>query len=298
MTDSNTTYKIVPSSEKYTFLVVDDEQEVVEILADTLQQKYQKAKVFTATDGQQAMTKFRNSRPSMLITDLSMPKVSGNELLSNILTMPETSSIPVIIISGLSREDRYINEIFNGRFRFLPKPFRAHELIELVEHMFQNPIKPNDRFRVDANLLNAFLTGAIQTFKKACSIETKKLSPSIRAADQASGDYSYAYSFTSKHFNGMVSVCFSLKDALALQSECEKDDKKIDDAFFDSIAQNMTTEIEESLLRAGHSIKLGAPVKNTEAGHRIKTPANANTIILPLQATTTGWKFNLELTLS
>lgn len=296
-THDTDSYKIIPSSKRYTFLVVDDEPDVVEIIADTLKKKYRKAHIFTATDGQQAMTKYRNSPPSMLITDLSMPKVSGNELITNILSTNTSSEMPVIVISGLSREDRYISEILNGRFRFLPKPFRAHELLRLVDHMFENPINPNMKFKVDVEFLNAFLAAAITAFEKTHSIAMEKVQPTVRSAEYISGDYSFTYSFGTKDFRGLYSICFAKDSALQYQAQAGETTDAVDESLLEVIARDIAAETEESLLKIGHTVKLESPLKQFEDGHRVETNLDANTIVLPLKSTDKGWQFALELTL-
>lgn len=296
-THDSDSYKIIPSSKRYTFLVVDDEPDVVEIIADTLKKKFRKSHIFTATDGQQAMTKYRNSPPSMLITDLSMPKVSGNELITNILTANPGGDMPVIVISGLSKEDRYINEILNGRFRFLPKPFRAHELLRLVDYMFDNPIKPNIKFKVDAEFLSAFLSGTMNAFEKTHSIAMEKVQPFVRSADYRSGDYSFTYSFGTKDFRGLYSICFDKANALQYQAQAGESTESVDESLLEVIARDIASETEETLLKVGHAVKLESPLKRFEDGHKVDTNMDGNTIVLPAKSTEKGWQITLELTL-
>ena len=80
----------------YRVLVVDDDSAVLQISALVLKQRG--FEVRTASDGFQALAELRRSMPDVIISDLSMPNMSGFELLS--VVRRRFPHIPVIAISG------------------------------------------------------------------------------------------------------------------------------------------------------------------------------------------------------
>ena len=80
----------------YRILVVDDELSILEMSAMVLQSKGYEVR--TATDGFGALVELRRSLPDILISDLSMPNMSGFELLS--VVRRRFPHLPVIAISG------------------------------------------------------------------------------------------------------------------------------------------------------------------------------------------------------
>ena len=80
-------------------LVVDDELDVREFLADLLTD--QGYSVRQAADGVQAMELIKEGKPDLILLDLLMPKETGTNLYRKIHQKKELEKIPVIVISGL-----------------------------------------------------------------------------------------------------------------------------------------------------------------------------------------------------
>lgn len=60
--------------------------------------------VDSATNGAEALEKLAQSHPAVIITDLQMPKMSGQELISALKAGPATAGIPVVILAGRRTE--------------------------------------------------------------------------------------------------------------------------------------------------------------------------------------------------
>ena len=105
-------------------LVVDDDDVIRETLFELLSSDYS---CQTADTAEQALAKLQTQRFDVVLTDISMPGLSGMELLTKVVELyPGT---PVIIISGLSDQDQAESLIGRGAFDYLLKPFR----LEVVE---------------------------------------------------------------------------------------------------------------------------------------------------------------------
>src|SRR5260370_41735029 len=100
-------------------LVVDDDDLIRDTLYDLPSPEYQ---CQTAETAEKALTRLEAETFDVVLTDISMPGLSGLELLGSVLQMyPKT---PVIIISGISDQEHAEGLIKLGAFDYLLKPFR------------------------------------------------------------------------------------------------------------------------------------------------------------------------------
>lgn len=60
--------------------------------------------VVQAFDGEEAIELLKTERPSIIVTDLIMPKVMGFEILQTISMIPELQDVPIIILSNLAQD--------------------------------------------------------------------------------------------------------------------------------------------------------------------------------------------------
>jgi DNA-binding NtrC family response regulator len=105
-------------------LIVDDDDVIRETLFELLSSIY---KCEMAETAEKALAKLKAEAFDVVLTDISMPGLSGKELLVQVLkNYPHT---PVIIISGIGDEEHAQNLLKLGAFDYLLKPFR----LEVVE---------------------------------------------------------------------------------------------------------------------------------------------------------------------
>jgi DNA-binding NtrC family response regulator len=117
-------------------LVVDDDDVIRETLCELLSQDHTCQTADTAED---ALAKLETQRFDVVLTDISMPGLSGKELLNRVVQMfPGT---PVIVISGLSDQEQAESLISLGAFDYLLKPFR----LEVVESSVKRAIEERRR---------------------------------------------------------------------------------------------------------------------------------------------------------
>ena len=105
-------------------LVVDDDDVIRETLCELLSQHHGCQSALTA---EEALAKLESQAFDVVLTDISMPGLSGLDLLNKVVELyPGT---PVIMISGMSDEEQAQSLIRRGAFDYLLKPFR----LEVVE---------------------------------------------------------------------------------------------------------------------------------------------------------------------
>ena len=119
-------------------LIVDDDDVIRETLLELLEGNYQCQEASTAED---ALHKLQVQPFDVVLTDISMPGLSGSELLQRVRELyPET---PVIIMSGLSDQEQAHSLINRGAFDYLLKPFR----LEVVEESVKRAVEQRQNGR-------------------------------------------------------------------------------------------------------------------------------------------------------
>ncbi len=129
------------SSEKFRILLVDDEPRLRQALADYLvKQRY---KVVTSEDGDEALKLLKTSSFDLVLTDISMPNMSGIELLKE--TKRYDENVDVIMISGYLDITYAIQAMRQGAYDFFTKPFNFEKIQLTIER-----VRERQRLRDDA----------------------------------------------------------------------------------------------------------------------------------------------------
>jgi DNA-binding NtrC family response regulator len=114
-------------------LVVDDEDYMREIVRQALENA--SYHVDEAADGNAAILMLRQSAYDVIITDLRLPGISGENILREALSIfPETI---IIIMTGYGNVQTAVDAIRRGAYDFLPKPFQLDEMVMRVEKGLQ-----------------------------------------------------------------------------------------------------------------------------------------------------------------
>ena len=108
-------------------LVIEDNVLLSDFIAEVLQEEGYNVQV--AADGQEGLTRIDEVEPDLVITDLMMPKVSGEEVCQVLTAHPKFRAIPVVLMS--SKEEAYLS-VRCKYTAFLPKPFDLNILLGLV----------------------------------------------------------------------------------------------------------------------------------------------------------------------
>jgi signal transduction histidine kinase len=115
-------------NEKTKILVVDDEKVVRDGCHRVLTGKGYE--VFSAENGQQALDLLDTEEIDMILLDLKMPFMSGEEMLG--ITIEKYPDIPVIIITGHGTVDTAVECMKNGAYDFITKPFQIDQFLLTV----------------------------------------------------------------------------------------------------------------------------------------------------------------------
>jgi twitching motility two-component system response regulator PilH len=96
--------------------------------------------VNTASDGREAVEVAKRDLPQLIVMDVFMPVMTGLEALSLLKLDQATRHIPVIMISGEADLQMQAHLISSGAAAFLPKPFRAADLLKTARELLLRPI--------------------------------------------------------------------------------------------------------------------------------------------------------------
>lgn len=124
-----------------TVLVVDDSA-IDRRLAGRLLEKAGFAVVY-ASDGEEALASIAASRPSIVVTDLHMPKLNGLELVEAV--RKKHPKLPVVLMTAHGSEDIAMHALRTGAASFVPKRRLADELAATLEAIVELAIDSNDR---------------------------------------------------------------------------------------------------------------------------------------------------------
>ncbi len=132
MVENKTEFESIPTGTEKV-LVVDDEERSVSIMKVILERLGYNVTDMTSSLKALELFKEDPSRYDLLLTDLIMPQLTGDKLVSEVLKI--RPDIPVIITSGFT--DSVVNDIFNQTSKrvFIPKPFQPRELAKTVRQV-------------------------------------------------------------------------------------------------------------------------------------------------------------------
>jgi two-component system KDP operon response regulator KdpE len=132
--------------DKFTILLVDDEERIVNFLKAKL--RIAGYDILIATNGAEALEQFETHQPDLIILDLIMPSMDGFQVLKELRSF---SSVPVIILSAKRADVDKIKGLHLGADDYLPKPFNPDELLARIEAV-KRRMEPVERRKTSETL--------------------------------------------------------------------------------------------------------------------------------------------------
>jgi putative nucleotidyltransferase with HDIG domain len=123
----------MPTNVPPRILIVDDELEITEILADLLSEEYDCSKAGSA---EQALARLHDNEFQLVISDITMPGMSGLDMIPHIKQLsPDTV---VVMISGMQTVESAIGALRLGAFDYLMKPFDLRQVEAVVKRALEH----------------------------------------------------------------------------------------------------------------------------------------------------------------
>lgn len=120
---------------EYKILIVDDVPTNVMLVQAIL--KKEGYTLLTCDSGTKALKIANEKHPNLILLDIMMPEMDGYEVLQHLKSNPDTTDIPVIIMSALSDMQSIVKGYQLGATEYVTKPFQREELVKRVAHRFE-----------------------------------------------------------------------------------------------------------------------------------------------------------------
>ncbi|HEY5521880.1 MAG TPA: response regulator, partial [Desulfuromonadaceae bacterium] len=117
-------------------LIVDDSPTQLEHLKYILEQH--SYSVTAANSGRQALARIGKHTPTLVITDIVMPEMSGYELCKKIKEEEKTKDIPVILLTSLNSTEDVLEGLACGADNFISKPYSEQYLLSNITNILVN----------------------------------------------------------------------------------------------------------------------------------------------------------------
>lgn len=120
-------------AKKQKILIIDDEKDLCHFLKFNLESTGDYI-VYTATNGEQGIRLADRKKPDLILVDIMMPNTDGFEVLRSIKEKPQTTTIPVLMLTALEQDMPKImaNELYANDY--LTKPIHMNELIAKIQN--------------------------------------------------------------------------------------------------------------------------------------------------------------------
>ncbi|MBC6431508.1 response regulator [Nostoc sp. HG1] len=156
---------------QHSILVVDDNPDLRTYVSEIFRRNGYH--VQTARNGSEGHSRAKEIIPSLIVTDLMMPLVSGLEMIQMIRKEEKLKGIPIILLTAKADEETRIEGTEHGADAYLAKPFNDRELLAEVRNLLG--LKENERRIVE---LNTYLTESV----------LKRFLPAVLVQKAATGD--------------------------------------------------------------------------------------------------------------
>lgn len=160
----------------YNILLVEDNEELLMLMKTLMCNKYN---IQTATNGQQALDIIRSHDLDMIVSDVTMPEMDGNELTRLIKTNEDMHHLPIILISAKTSEEARKESMLIGADDFITKPFRLGDLELRINNIIENRKRiVGEKTSTEGDIKNRPLTADEEFILKAKECVMKHLDDS------------------------------------------------------------------------------------------------------------------------
>ncbi len=121
------------TKERPDILIVEDNLADIAILRSTMKSRGAHLQIEVASDGDEALTILRESRPRLILLDLNLPRIGGLDCLVAIKSQPHLMDIPVVVWTGSSSPGEISEAYQRGATLFLTKPLRLKEYDGVID---------------------------------------------------------------------------------------------------------------------------------------------------------------------
>ena len=151
---------------KETILFVEDDESILDSLSIVLQRDHYH--VLKASSAERAISLLQQFVPDLVLLDLNLPGMSGVEFAKHFKSYAHFSSIPIIVLTGISFEDVLVEALETYADDYITKPFRPRVLKARLASVLRRNQKVEDHepLHIDARSFTATLCGQSLTLTR------------------------------------------------------------------------------------------------------------------------------------
>ena len=116
---------------KKRILVVEDEESLLKLESILLTSKGYD--VTGVADGKAALREITDNKPDLVVLDIMLPEMDGYEVCRRIRENPETSRLPVVMLTAKKNSQDFALGVQVGADAYITKPFKSAKVIEVIE---------------------------------------------------------------------------------------------------------------------------------------------------------------------
>jgi len=113
-------------------LVVEDNTEMNRFVHESLSRDY---RVVSAFDGRQGLDKAKELHPDLILTDMMMPELSGDQLVRQLRVDPALADVPIVLLTAKADDELRTKLLQEGASDYLMKPFSVEELRARIDNL-------------------------------------------------------------------------------------------------------------------------------------------------------------------
>lgn len=207
---------------KIDILIVEDEVKILEVLEAYL--KKSGYGVITALNGNEALDKYEQYNPKLVILDLMLPDISGEKICE---TIRRESDVPIIMLTAKVEEESILNGFSLGTDDYITKPFSPKQVVARVNAILKRTLNYNQdnilRFNNGSLVLN------LDNYEVRKNDNLIELTPS--------------------EFKILLALCESPKKVFTRAELLDRalgDDSDVYDRIIDSHIKNLRSKIEDN----------------------------------------------------
>ncbi len=166
-----------PESPKGKVLIVDDAPDTIEIIQTLL--RYEGYEVITASTGEEGVKKAAKEQPEVVLMDINLPGIDGNEALRRIKKINPLES--VVMLTAFATVENAIQALKEGASDFIKKPFENDHLIHIVNQCIEKHRTLKEKAKLEEEVRRLSITDDLtglynyRHFFKTLEIELTRL---------------------------------------------------------------------------------------------------------------------------
>lgn len=183
-------------ADKAIVLVVEDTREMSDLITSTLATEYHVVRAF---DGQEGLETALALQPDLVITDLMMPRVGGDQLVAALRQYEQFNSMPILLLTAKADDAMRVKLLETGAQDYLTKPFLPQELLARVGNLISVK-RAGDALRLELTSVS----GDVESLANELAVKHNQLQVAFDATEVAR-EQAERLSQVKSHFLAMIS---------------------------------------------------------------------------------------------